>query len=109
MKNIINNPHLKQLTCESRWNYASSILKKTTRIANRSETSALNLNLRKNKQMMQFISNLMDMKQCRWDRCKRKDKKLYKCNGCKQMLYCSRLCQKRHWKNSHRYSCSGCK
>eukprot|EP01084_Bolivina_argentea_P267985 455061_1 len=31
--------------------------------------------------------------------------RLQKCKKCKTAIYCSRMCQKRHWKNKHRIRC----
>jgi len=33
-------------------------------------------------------------------------KKLRKCSGCNIMLYCSKQCQTKHWKNGHKKTCS---
>ena len=30
---------------------------------------------------------------------------LKKCSGCKVVRYCSKKCQKNHWKISHRFEC----
>ncbi len=32
--------------------------------------------------------------------------KAYKCSNCKNVIYCSKHCQKRDWKNSHKKKCS---
>jgi hypothetical protein len=36
-------------------------------------------------------------------------KKLMKCSWCKQVSYCSRECQKEHWKKFHKKECTGTK
>lgn len=37
--------------------------------------------------------------------CKKEYKELKACGRCKQTLYCSRDCQRKHWKVEHRLSC----
>ena len=54
---------------------------------------------------IEFLSNLCQLKQCDWKKCKRKDVKLRRCKKCKKVLYCSKLCQKKHWINGHREIC----
>lgn len=39
------------------------------------------------------------------NRCGKTDVKLSRCGGCKRALYCSRDCQKRDWKDSHKLVC----
>ena len=55
--------------------------------------------------LIQFCNNLCQLKQCHWNQCKKKSKKLKKCKNCRQVLYCSRLCQKKHWANGHSDVC----
>ena len=62
----------------------------------------------KNKTNIQFLSNLCQLKQCHWKKCKKKDIKLQKCKKCKKVMYCSKLCQKKHWINGHRHDCIVC-
>ena len=38
--------------------------------------------------------------------CGKKCKKLRKCNRCKNVVYCSRTCQKLDWKLSHKDNCN---
>ena len=57
--------------------------------------------------MYNFIMN----KECHWEKCKKKTKKLFRCKRCKAVFYCSKLCQKKDWKMSvhgstpHRQRC----
>lgn len=53
-------------------------------------------------------TKLHDMTRCHACRVKQSDKTIVKfCGVCKQAVYCSRRCQKMHWKYEHRYVCSG--
>eukprot|EP01084_Bolivina_argentea_P043739 80551_1 len=47
--------------------------------------------------------NITKNKQCFY--CQSFKGKLQKCSACRQRLYCSKSCQKKSWKNSHRYVC----
>lgn len=40
------------------------------------------------------------------DYCKIESTKLFRCSKCRSVYYCSRKCQKKHWKVSHRLTCS---
>ena len=57
------------------------------------------------------IRNVLGLKQCNWINCKNKKAKLRLC-ACKQIYYCSRICQKKDWKCSifgnipHRIKCN---
>jgi hypothetical protein len=35
------------------------------------------------------------------------DGKLFRCGWCRQVNYCSRECQKEHWKKTHKKQCTG--
>jgi len=37
-----------------------------------------------------------------------KEYKFYKCSACRRATYCSRLCQKKHWKMFHSAKCAEC-
>lgn len=58
-----------------------------------------------NPTYVQLLNNIASLKQCCWYKCRKKSKKLRKCKACRKLLYCSRLCQKRDWKHSHRQLC----
>ena len=49
------------------------------------------------------LKNVVLSKQCHY--CMTKDVKLKKCNGCKSVFYCSRLCQKKDWVKNHMRYC----
>ena len=53
-----------------------------------------------------IIKNTVQMKQCNYDKCKRRDLKKFKiCKRCKSVFYCNRKHQKKDWNNKHRKNC----
>ena len=44
------------------------------------------------------MCNVMLDKQCNWNKCHQRSKKLKKCKKCKLVFYCSKSCQKHDWK-----------
>ena len=50
------------------------------------------------------MCNVMQNKQCNWEKCHQRSKKLKKCKKCKLAFYCSKSCQKHDWK-LHKTSC----
>ena len=63
-------------------------------------------NSRYNKRNLDILSNICSLKQCRSLKCNRKDRLLYKCNGCNNVRYCTRKCQKYDWINRHKDICT---
>ena len=55
---------------------------------------------------IKLLNNLSMAKQCYWYKCKMKSEKLLKCKQCKNVRYCSRICQKKDWVWGHRLTCT---
>ena len=51
------------------------------------------------------IENRENYIDCMNEKCKKKNVKLRLCKQCKMVYYCSRKCQKHHWKYLHKYQC----
>ena len=64
-------------------------------------------------QNITIIGNVLMIKQCNWEYCRRKSVKLKRCKKCRSVYYCSKLCQKKDWqlctygnaKKSHKFVC----
>ena len=65
----------------------------------------LSINTFNNYASMKLLNNLSMGKQCSWYKCKKKSEKLLKCKQCKNVTYCSRVCQKKDWRFKHRLVC----
>ena len=62
----------------------------------------INNKTRKDQLYLKWKYSIMD-KCC--SNCKEKNKKLMKCKKCKNVLFCSKLCQKKYWKLGHSKEC----
>eukprot|EP01084_Bolivina_argentea_P196256 336448_1 len=62
--------------------------------------SFINEDYRKNKKV---IMGYLSTRLC--GQCLNKGKKLKSCTGCMKTVYCSRICQKKHWNHIHRKQC----
>ena len=56
--------------------------------------------------MLVEMSNLRDMSLRTCFRCDKEESTMKKCGACKAIYYCSRSCQRMHWYESHRESCT---
>lgn len=54
---------------------------------------------------IEFIKNMIQIKQCNYSKCMKKNVKLKKCKQCVSVYYCCKNCQKYDWKLSHKFDC----
>ena len=52
-----------------------------------------------------LVLNMAEFKQCNWTKCRKKDTVLKKCKKCESVMYCSKICQKKDWKQRHKRLC----
>lgn len=55
--------------------------------------------------MLTLIKKLGNHHPCQYAKCMKYGQKKHMCKGCKCCYYCSKKCQKRDWKTSHRKIC----
>ena len=63
---------------------------------------------KKNKRKRKKNRKMKKLRICPICNINNKEYKFYKCKGCRRATYCSRSCQKKHWKMFHKLNCVDC-
>ena len=63
---------------------------------------------KKNKRKRKRNRKMKKLRICPICNISNEEYKFYKCKGCRKATYCSRSCQKKHWKRFHKLNCLNC-